>query len=153
MKHFSHRFVVRAPLARVAEFHYDARALRRLTPPPAYVQFHRLEPLAEGSVADFTLWLGLLPVHWVARHGVVDPQKGFTDVQERGPFAYWLHRHSFEALGAHTTAVLDELEAQPGRHPLWGLVSWFLWLSLPVLFAYRAWQTRRMLARPEAERS
>ena len=145
MKHFAHRFVARAPLAQVAAFYHSARALRLLTPPPAFIQFHRLDPLADGAIADFTLWLGPLPVRWLARHSAVTLQTGFTDAQERGPFAHWVHCHTFEALDEHTTAVVDEIEAQPGRHPLWGLVSWLIWLSLPLLFAYRGWRTRRLL--------
>ena len=58
MPRFEHCFEVNAPLEAVAEFHRDARALRRLTPPPMWAQFHRVEPLGEGSKAEFTLWLG-----------------------------------------------------------------------------------------------
>ena len=147
MKRFSHRFVVRAPLARVAEFHRDARALRLLTPPPLFVRFNRLEPLAEGSLVDFTMWLGPLPLRWLARHSAVNMPHGFIDAQERGPFAQWIHRHVFEALDEHTTAVIDKVQAQPSRHWFWGLVSRSMWLSLPILFAYRAWQTRRALVK------
>ena len=79
---FDYAFTVRAPLARVAEFHRDTRALQRLSPPPMFVQLHRLEPLAEGSVAEFTLWLGPLPLRWRAVHSNVDPLGGFTDTNQ-----------------------------------------------------------------------
>jgi ligand-binding SRPBCC domain-containing protein len=142
-QHFSRRFRVNAPLSKVSAFHHDSRALRDLTPPPVFVQFHNVEPLGEGSLADFTLWLGPLPVRWAARHTEVDPRRGFTDTQERGPFKSWVHRHSFEVVDDRQTDVIDTIEAQPGDHPLWGLVSRLMWLNLPVLFAYRAWKTRR----------
>lgn len=53
---FDFTITIRASLAAVADFHHDARALKRLTPPPIFVQLHRVEPLAEGSIVDFTLW-------------------------------------------------------------------------------------------------
>ena len=46
----------------------------------------RLEPLGNGSVSEFTLWMGPLPVHWIAIHKDVDPMRGFQDNQLSGPF-------------------------------------------------------------------
>lgn len=138
MAQYRHRVEVEASLTAVSDFHSDSRALRTLTPPPIWVQFHQVEPLAEGSVADFTMWLGPLPVRWTAVHSQVTPH-GFIDTQKRGPFKKWVHRHRFQELGNGRTAVLDEIEAEPGN-----LVSRFMWLTLPILFAYRGWQTRRI---------
>ena len=145
MKPFSHRFQVRAPLERVAEFHHEAGVLKLLTPPPLFLQFHELQPLGEGSISDFTMWVGPLPIRWVATHSEVDPLHGFTDTQVRGPFERWVHRHSFIKEDDNVTEVVDEIQAQPGRHPFWYLVSWFMRLTLPLLFAYRAWRTRKAL--------
>jgi ligand-binding SRPBCC domain-containing protein len=145
MNTFEHHFVVAAPLSAVAAFHQDSRALRLLTPPPILVQFQRIEPLAEGSIAEFTLWAGPLPIRWQARHDQVDPQRGFRDIQVRGPFASWTHEHRFEVVDASHTAVIDRVTAQPSRHPGWGLISRMMWLNLPLLFAYRGWRTRKAL--------
>ena len=147
MKDYSHRFNVRAPLEAVAEFHSDSRALKQLTPPPLFVSFNQVEPLAEGSVADFTMWFGPLPIQWVATHSEVDPLRGFTDTQTIGPFEAWIHRHSFERVDDDTTAVVDRVQATPSSHPFWGIVSRFMWLTLPILFAYRFRQTRKALER------
>ncbi|MCB9419131.1 MAG: cyclase [Ardenticatenaceae bacterium] len=136
MGQYRHRFEVEASLTAVSNFHSDSRALRMLTPPPIWVQFHLVESLAEGSVADFTMWLGLLPVRWTAVHSQVTPH-GFTDTQKRGPFKTWVHSHRFQELGNGRTAVVDDIEAEPGN-----LISRFMWLTLPVLFAYRGWRTR-----------
>jgi ligand-binding SRPBCC domain-containing protein len=136
---YTHRFTVNAPLAAVAAFHRDSRALRQLTPPPMWVQFHQVDPLAEGSIADFTMWLGPLPVRWTAVHTQVSPH-GFTDTQQRGPFKAWRHRHTFQELNEWTTGIIDEIEAEPGN-----LISRFMWLTLPILFAFRGWRTRRAL--------
>lgn len=140
MMHYRHSFVVNAPLAAVAEFHKDPRALRDLTPPPLTVQFNNVEPLAEGSVADFTMRAGPISIHWVARHSNVTEQHGFVDTQEQGPFRSWRHRHQFHAIDEQTTEVIDEIEAQYGS-----VISRFMWINLPVLFAYRARQTKKAL--------
>ena len=146
MKQFKHRTQVKAPLSVVAAFHHDSRALKQLTPPPVFVQLHRVEPLGDDSVADFTLWMGPLPVRWVAVHSQVDPMIGFTDRQVRGPFAYWVHKHSFVPQDAGTTDVIDEIQAEFGKG-LWGLLGRFMWLNLPFMFAYRGWVTRRATER------
>ncbi len=145
MRTFEHRFRVAAPIEAVANFHSDTRALRILTPPPMLVRFNEVEPLAEGSRADFTLWAGPMPIRWVAVHSNVVRLEGFEDTQEQGPYDYWHHKHKFIALDDKSTAVVDEIEARFGKGILNGLVSRFMWLTLPLLFAYRGWRTKREL--------
>jgi ligand-binding SRPBCC domain-containing protein len=118
-----------------------------ITPPPILVRVHRAPEIQrEGDEMDFTLWMGPLPIRWVARIESVSPT-GFTDHQRRGPFKQWTHRHSFVAIDGHLTDVLDEVTVQLRAHPLWGLVGLGMWLGLPGLFAYRAWKTKRILER------
>ncbi len=157
-KNFTRSFQVAATLEKVAEFHQDAKSLRILTPPPVFVQFHRIEPLAESSIADFTLWLGPIPIHWVAIHSEVDPLSGFTDTQLSGPYTFWKHQHRYypaepskgESLNKMLTIISDEIEAVPGKG-LWnGTISRLLLLGLPVMFAYRAWRTRRAISQGNA---
>lgn len=146
MLSFDHSFIVRAPLAAVAGFHRDTRVLRRLTPPPVYVQIHRVEALAEGSISEFTLWFGPLPIRWTARHSEVDPLGGFTDTQVAGPMQHWVHRHAFEPVDADRTRVRDRIAYQHPPGPR-GLLTRLLFggLGLRLTFAYRGWVTRRAL--------
>jgi ligand-binding SRPBCC domain-containing protein len=144
MPEYSHEFIVNAPIERVAQFHHDTRALKWLSPPPILVQFHRVDPLGEGSIAEFTLWLGPLPIRWKALHEGVTPGLGFSDIQVKGPFKSWKHRHDFAQLDDGHTRVTDTIEAEHSNHLIWSLVSRLMWLNLPILFAYRAWQTRRL---------
>ena len=65
---YQSRFRVNAPVQAVADFHSRSSAMAAITPPPILVQVHKApEHLAEGDEMDFTLWLGPLPIHWVAR--------------------------------------------------------------------------------------
>jgi ligand-binding SRPBCC domain-containing protein len=145
---FTHAFIVRAPLKAVADFHRHTRALRRLTPPPIWVQFHRLDPLGENSISDFTLWFGPFPVRWTAQHSQVDPLHGFTDTQIRGTLQSWVHTHTFEAIDPSTTRIQESItyEYPPG---LRGWLACLLYSPLPLrfLFTYRQIITRLSLER------
>ena len=148
LKTYQHQFEVASSITRVAEFHLDARTLGLLTPPPVIVKFHMVQPLKEGSVVDFTLWLGPIPVRWVGVHHDIDPLTGFTDSMMKGPFEAWVHQHQFVALDPNRTRVIDTIKALPSPHPFWGLVSSFMWYTLPLLFAYRSWRTKSACNKP-----
>ena len=105
MRQFRHEFKVNASIERVAEFHSSTEALKLLTPPPLFVKFNQVEPMGEGSRADFTLWLGPIPIHWIANHTDVHPTDGFTDIQVEGPFQTWIHRHTFTQMTTDMTKI------------------------------------------------
>ena len=141
---YQHRFRVQAPVEAVAEFHSYPDAMAAITPPPIFVQVHSAPPrVAEGQSMDFTMWLGPLPLRWQARFEEVTAT-GFVDRMVQGPLQAWSHRHSFVPVGDAQTDVVDELDVTVRRHPLWGPVGLGMSLNLPVLFAYRQWQTRRL---------
>lgn len=142
---FRHSFTVKAPLDQVAAFHRQSRSMGAITPPPAIVRLHRApHELGEGDEMEFTIWMGPLPIPWKARIEQVSLQ-GFTDRQLRGPFKEWVHRHSFHATDPQTTEIKDDVQARLRLHPWWGPVGLGMWLSMPVMFAYRAWKTRQLL--------
>jgi len=145
MKQFNHRFQVNAPLEDVVEFHRQSASMGAITPPPVIVRVHKAPPiLAEGDIMDFTLWVGPLPIHWVARIEDVTPH-GFLDRQIQGPFARWEHRHIFQPVDAETTAVIDNVRAEFSDNLFWRMVGTGMWLTMRVLFAFRAWKTKRLL--------
>lgn len=144
---FDHSFVVDAPLGAVRAFHGDTSALRLLSPPGTFVRLHAIEPLAEGSVSRFTLWLGPLPIPWTAVHRDVS-DRGFTDVQLQGPAASWAHTHTFTALSDGRTRVDDHVDFSHRPLP-GGLLTRLLFCrpNLLFLFAWRAFATRRAVRR------
>jgi ligand-binding SRPBCC domain-containing protein len=138
-------FRVRAPLEAVRAFHDRASSLEAITPPPLRVRLHAAPPeLREGARLDFSLALGPLAVRWLAGIEAVSA-RGFTDRLLAGPFRGWTHRHRFTPLDASATLVEDEIEIQLKLHPVWGPAGMLMYLSLPALFAYRSWRTRRLL--------
>src|SRR5215831_12248797 len=70
--------------------------LRRLTPPSLRLEVVAGPPtLTTGAVLDLKLsWLGV-PLRWRAFIREWDPPYRFVDVQVRGPYARWEHRHRF----------------------------------------------------------
>ncbi len=148
MPTFDYRFRVAATLEDVVEFHSRTDVLRRLTPPPLVARVHRFGEMKEGMVAEFTLWLGPIPMHWRAVHRDVGPQ-GFTDVQQAGPLAVWEHTHRFTAVAERVTEIDEHIEYC--HKTGWaGLVSRVLFPKpgLRLLFAYRKWVTRHALEGP-----
>ena len=145
--HYHHRFTVAAPLAAVREFHERSSSMGAITPPPVIVSIHAAPAvLAEGDRMDFTMWLGPLPIRWLAAIEQVTPIS-FVDRQLHGPFEKWVHHHTFTPIDEQTTTVIDDVEAQVSRHWFWRLVGMGMWLNLPVLFAFRQWKTKRLLER------
>jgi len=45
------------------------------------------------------------------------------------------------------TEVVDEVQAELSSQSLWRIAGSGVWLTLPLLFAYRGWRTRRVLER------
>ena len=142
---YRHRFQVNSPVERVAGFHSRSASMAAITPPPIIIRVQQAPPvLRDGDEMDFTMWLGLFPIHWLARIEAVS-LNGFTDRQVSGPFAEWVHRHTFVEVNEQTTEVVDEITLQLRSHPLWWLVGVGMQIGLPALFAYRAWKTRRIM--------
>lgn len=131
----------------VAKFHGSSEVLKILTPPPLVVQLRAFGEMAEGMLADFTLWMGPFPIHWKARHEAVS-RTGFVDVQVEGPMQHWRHTHTFIQLEDEQVEVHDQIEYEfhSGWTGLWTRLL-FSRLALKPLFIYRAWQTRRMISK------
>ncbi len=142
---YQHRFRVKATLEQVVEFHSRSASMAAITPPPIIIKVHHAPPvLAGGDEMDFTMWLGPLPLRWLARIEAT-PQEGFIDRQIKGPFAEWVHHHQFIKVDDHTTEIQDEINLRLRAHPFWGLIGLGMGLGLPLLFAYRQWKTKRIL--------
>ena len=143
MSTFNYTFTVDAPLTSVTEFHRDTSALKKLSPGP--MQLHRADPMGEGSISEFTLWLGPIPVRWRAVHTNVN-ENGFTDTQESGPMEFWVHTHRFKAIDESKTRIHEHIEYRHPKGPR-GLFTHLLFggLGLKILFTYRQWATKKAL--------
>jgi ligand-binding SRPBCC domain-containing protein len=132
--------IVRRPVVETFRFFSDPRNLERLT--PAFLKFKFLTPpppeVRPGSIIDYQIRLYGLPVHWRTRIEIVEPPNRFVDVQEKGPYAMWRHRHSFKDIGGGATEMTDRVEyAMPLG--LLGDLAYHLFVarSLAQIFDYR----------------
>ena len=84
-------------------FFADPRNLLRLTPPHVGLRLRTDHvTLTAGAVLDFRVrWLGV-PLRWRSYVREYDPPYRFVDVQVRGPWARWEHRHLFLEDGGGT---------------------------------------------------
>jgi ligand-binding SRPBCC domain-containing protein len=84
------------PRPQVFAFFADPANLARVSRPA--LRLRLLTPgvtVAAGAVLDFRIvWLGL-PLRWRTYIREFDPPYRFVDVQVRGPWARWEHRHQF----------------------------------------------------------
>jgi len=92
------------PRPEVFAFFAEPTVLERLTPPAFRLRLvNRDVTMTVGAVLEFRLrWLGVLPLRWRAFVREWDPPFRFVDVQVRGPYARWEHRHRFLEEGGGT---------------------------------------------------
>ncbi len=136
------------PLDRVFRFFSDPGNLPRLMPPELSAEIQRIERVAPPGAEDpgaavapagvgtrIVLSVRLLPplpirTAWVARIVEFEAGRHFADVQEKGPFRHFRHRHGFEAAprgGVDGTIVRDDLEYDVGFGTPGDLVArWFV---------------------------
>jgi ligand-binding SRPBCC domain-containing protein len=147
-KTFEHSSVIDTTLDDMIAFHNDPQAFSRLTPPPIIAQIHRrdLKSLTDGEM-EFTLWMGPIPIRWLAQHEPGPTEHSFTDRMIQGPLAFWLHRHIFEAVegGVRLTDRISIVH-KPGVS---GFLTRLMFDGLPlrVLFIYRHLRTRLTLGK------
>ncbi len=144
MLHFNHSSVIDAPLEVVWNFHERPDILQLLTPPWQPMQVVRREGgLDVGAITEFRLFVGLLPLTWLARHTEYDKYRLFTDEQISGPFESWVHRHQFASEGGKTRLTDAITYSMPGGGTVEFISGWLIQTQLEAMFRYRHYVTKR----------
>ncbi len=93
---------IEAPPERVFAFFSDPANLARITPPwlAFRIHGHLPRPLAEGSRIEYRIRWALFRLRWVTRITRWRPTTEFQDLQEKGPYASWVHTHRFAPSGS-----------------------------------------------------
>jgi ligand-binding SRPBCC domain-containing protein len=134
------RVWIARPRPDVFAFVADPANLARVMSPALDVTLLTRVPVTmeAGAVVDYGVrWLGV-PLRWRAFVREYDPPYRFVDVQVRGPWARWEHRHLFlEEEGG--TRMEDRVTYRPPLGPL-GQLAHTLLLRRQLA---RAWRVRR----------
>ncbi|MCC5834023.1 MAG: SRPBCC family protein [Opitutales bacterium] len=122
----------------VFEFFSKAENLERIT--PSELKFRILNPtpvpMQVGTLIDYRLQLFGMPFKWSSLISEWDPPHSFTDEQVKGPYALWVHRHSFEPT-ENGTRIRDHVRYRLPLSPLGDLALPLVKLQLRRIFAHR----------------
>ncbi len=92
----SRLFLPRPPEV-VFPFFADARNLETITPP--WLRFQLVTPqpiqMRVGALIEYRLHLHGVPMGWQSEITSWEPPHRFVDEQRRGPYATWIHEHTF----------------------------------------------------------
>ncbi len=95
------------PIEQVFRLLASPENLNLLTPP--WVKFSILSPqpieMAVGTIIEYRIRLRGVPVNWRSEITEWQPPFAFCDVQLRGPYRFWVHRHTFEEKPGGTLAT------------------------------------------------
>jgi ligand-binding SRPBCC domain-containing protein len=134
------------PRAQVFDFFAAAENLERITPSELGFEIATALPIemAVGTLIEYRLRLFGLPFGWLTRISRWEPGSCFVDEQLKGPYAQWVHTHSFrDAEGG--TLVTDEVRWRLPLFPLGEVASPLVRLQLRRIFAHRGRRLRELL--------
>ena len=138
MLRFQYSSLINAPVETVWNFHERPDILKILTPPWQPVEVVRREGgLDVGAISEFKIFLGPIPVKWVARHTDCKRYQLFTDKQIEGPMESWVHQHQFVEENGKTR-LTDTIEySLPGGSWAEMILGWWVEARLKDMFRYR----------------
>src|SRR3972149_9832534 len=99
------------PAEDVFDWHLKQGAVQRLLPPWRKVKIKEAGSLeVEGSKVELALKIGPFWKTWELEHTGYVPGREFMDVQIRGLFSDWRHRHRVLPTSENTCDLIDDIE-------------------------------------------
>jgi len=131
------------PVEQVFGFFSDATNLKRLTPDwlAFWIRSPRPIEMRRGTLIHYQLRIHGFPVKWETEITAWEPPHRFVDEQRRGPYALWVHEHTFVAQANGTLARDHVRYAFRGR---WLVDRLFVRRDLEKIFAFRRDQLQKI---------
>jgi len=140
------RVLLPVSIDRVFPFFSAAENLARITPPELGFVIRTPSPIAMrvGALIDYTIKLWGAPLRWRTEITRWNPPHDFEDTQVRGPYAKWVHRHTFTPAGVETL-MEDEVRYRLPFGLVGRLAQFVVRRQLRRIFAYREQVVRSLL--------
>ena len=142
---FTKETAILASPEKVFAFHEQENALKLLLPPwetVEVIQAAKISQVGSRAIVETTV-LGPIKTRWIAEHTRYEPPRFFEDIQIKGPFRSWRHRHIIKP-DANGAILRDEIEYEPPLGPLGKIFAPLLVEPrLRKLFDYRHKVTKR----------
>jgi len=144
---FLREMTVPLPRSQVFAFFAEAGNLERITPPELKFRILTPTPIAmrPGALIDYALSLFGVRFSWRSEITVWEPETRFVDIQVRGPYAEWVHTHTFEDVPGGTR-IRDHVRYRLPLAPLGNIALPVVRVQLRRIFDYREAVTRRLMA-------
>jgi ligand-binding SRPBCC domain-containing protein len=113
--HFKQSQIIPADIESVWRFFASPKNLNQITPSGMNFQIiDNQEPpdMFQGQIIRYKVSpLPLLRVTWITEIAEVVPVSTFVDIQQKGPFTLWQHRHTFKPV-PQGVEMIDEVSYQ-----------------------------------------
>ncbi len=119
-------------------FFSNINNLEKIT--PSYLKFkiigENIEPPKKGLKINYKLNIRGIPVNWQSLILEWDEKKSFTDIQTKGPYSIWHHKHIFIPY-KEGTIVLDEVHYRIPLGLLGNAITPLITNDIKNIFSYR----------------
>ncbi len=116
MKNFISSYAFKIDIDKLFKFHLDPKNLRLLSKPGMNLKILNYElPLRKNSIVNLNFnLLPLVRVNWELKIEEIVTNELLVDLQVKGPFRFWRHKHIFNRLFDGTVILTDEIEYDAG---------------------------------------